>query len=160
MRFLNGLEKDEAELFMRAAQETAKKAGCQRAQCGSVLVSKGRIIGKGYNSPPAELESQRRCTADKKEIHTKVSDKTCCIHAEQRAIIAALKNKHELVGSTIYFTRIDASGQIVYSGKPYCTVCSKLALETGVKEFVLWHDDGLCSYDTEEYNLLSFTYTD
>jgi hypothetical protein len=44
------------------------------------------------------------------------------------------------------------------SGKPYCTICSKSALDIGIKEFVLWHEDGICAYDTAEYNLLSFDY--
>jgi hypothetical protein len=34
-----------------------------------------------------------------------------------------------------------------------------MALDAGVKEFILWHEHGICSYDTEEYNRLSFEYT-
>jgi len=44
------------------------------------------------------------------------------------------------------------------SGKPYCTVCSRLALDNGIKEFVLWHTDGIKGYDTKEYNKLSYDF--
>ena len=37
----------------------------------------------------------KRCTCDKASYHRKVTDKTCCIHAEQRAIMNALRNHPE-----------------------------------------------------------------
>jgi hypothetical protein len=35
-------------------------------------------------------ENQRRCSNDKDKYNKKVTDKTCCVHAEQRAIMNAL----------------------------------------------------------------------
>ena len=57
-----------------------------------------------------------------------------------------------------YFTRVDESGKIKKSGKPLCTVCSRLALDVGIEKFVLWHDGGICEYLTDEYNRLSYEY--
>lgn len=119
----------------------------------------GEVIGSGYNSPPRDLESQRRCQCDKKILDSKVTDKTCCIHAEQRAIMDALsKNAEKLPGSRLYFVRIDDEGKMKFSGEPYCTICSKMAIDTGIQEFVLYRKDGLHVYDTEEYNLISFQF--
>ena len=119
----------------------------------------GEIIGQGFNSPPQNLESQRRCHCDKAQYHKKVTDKTCCIHAEQRAILDALKfASDKLIGSDLYFIRLDPEGKPAKSGNPYCTICSKMALEVGIKTFNLWHPEGIVAYDTEEYNILSYQY--
>ncbi len=151
-------EKNIKVYFDKAIGE-ALKSTCLKSKCGSVIVKNKKIIGKGFNSPPKNLESQRKCLQIKKELDEKVTDKTCCIHAEQRAIIDALKNNpHELHNSIIYFIRLDKNNQILKSGEPYCTYCSKLALDVGIKEFTLWHEKGICIYNTEEYNLLSFNY--
>ena len=81
------------------------------------------------------------------------------MHAEQRAILDGLRNNpKKLPGSALYFTRVDQDGQIIFSGQPYCTVCSKLALDVCIDQFVLWHKEGIKSYDTAEYNELSFAY--
>lgn len=138
----------------------ARQATCQRALCGTVIVAVGQVIGQGYNSPPGGLESQRRCHVDKASLSSRFkSDKTCCVHAEQRAIMDALARHPDRVkGSRLYFVRVDQQGKILRSGEPYCTICSKMALDAGVGEFLLWHETGITTYDTAEYNLLSFAY--
>jgi hypothetical protein len=159
MKLLIGPEHTQAEIFMQKATEIAQKATCERSKCGCVIVKEGKIIGKGFNSPAQNLESQRRCHCDKEQYHKKVTDKTCCIHAEQRAILDALKSaSDQLPGSDLYFIRLDQKGEITKAGEPYCTICSKMALEVGIKSFHLWHSKGIIAYDTEEYNILSYQY--
>lgn len=153
-------EQKEAQTYLEHAANIAQKATCSRASCGCVIVKEGTIIGKGFNSPPLELETQRRCMVEKSSYAAKVTDKTCCVHAEQRAIMHALRtHSNELQGSRLYFIRLDKNKNITKSGKPYCTICSKMALDVGIAEFVLWHEDGICVYDTQEYNKLSFDFT-
>jgi deoxycytidylate deaminase len=159
MRILEGPKEIEAQRWMEEARRVALEATCKRARCGTVIVGKGKIIGRGCNSPPGGLESQRRCTCDKKSYHPRVTDKTCCIHAEQRAIDQALRdNQFDLLSSTLYFIRINGNGESTHAGNPYCTICSKRALDVGVEKFVLWRPEGICVYTTEEYNDLSFSY--
>jgi deoxycytidylate deaminase len=159
LRFLKGQEEKEALQYIDKAVESGKHATCQRSKCGSVIVSHGQIIGTGFNIPPLGLESQRRCTVDKNSYHRKVTDKTCCMHAEEHAIIEALKHHPDKIkGSRLYFIRLDEHNLPARAEKPYCTICSKMALVSGVKEFVLWHKEGVCVYDTEEYNTLSYQY--
>ena len=149
----------EAKHWLDKTAEVARGAGCGRAQCGTVIVNGGEVIAEGVNSPPAELESQRRC--DKKhELKAGFkSDRTCCIHAEQRAVMNALRTSSDnLAGSTLYFCRVDENGERKISGRPYCTICSKMALDAGVGFWVLEHAEGITKYAADEYNDISFEY--
>lgn len=159
MRYLSGAEEKEAMKFLEEAERAAQNSTCLRTKCGSVIIKNGKIIGVGFNSPPFGLESQRRCENQKDGYHKKVTDKTCCVHAEQRAIMDALRrNPKELKGARLYFVRLGGDGKKAPSGKPYCTICSKMALDVGIAEFVLWHKKGICIYGTEEYNDMSYEY--
>ncbi len=150
------LEETPALLYIsKYLNDVAKKSTCKRSKCGSVIVSNGLIIGEGYNSMPCNEDSE--CFKDKLASTFK-SDKTCCIHAEQRAILNALKNNHELKDSVLYFIRLDENDEPKRSGEPYCTICSKMALDVGVAKFVLWHKEGWIAYGTKYYNELSFQY--
>jgi deoxycytidylate deaminase len=159
MRILLGNEGMEALEYIAQSVEVARNATCERSRCGSIIVKENQIIGSGFNSPPQEDETQRRCSYSKKSYHPKITDKTCCIHAEQRAIMDALRNNpDEIVGSRLYFIRLDKENKPQRAGKPYCTICSKMALDAGIIEFVLWHEEGICVYETREYNDLSFRF--
>lgn len=79
------------------------------------------------------------------------------MHAEQRAIMDALRtNPDKIFGARLYFIRLDDEGNIQRAGLPYCTICSKMALDVGIAEFVLYHEHGVYAYDTEDYNNISF----
>ncbi|MCK9393378.1 MAG: hypothetical protein WCX30_03395 [Candidatus Paceibacterota bacterium] len=157
MKYLTGKEEQEAAIFIDKAAKIALNSPCFRSRCGSVIVNNRDVIGQGFNSPPiGKILSQ--CLKDDLPKDFK-SDKTCCIHAEQRAIMDALKNDpQKIIGSRLYFIRLDENGKKEKAGNPYCTICSKMALDVGLAEFVLWHEKGVCVYDTEEYNNLSFNY--
>lgn len=147
------------EYFFKKAGEEAKKALCLKAKCGAVIVLEDEIIGRGYNAPPGDDITQRKCEEIFEGTSLKPkSDRTCCMHAEWRAILDAIQNKKDISGSTLYFSRVDDNGNLLRSGKPYCTVCSRLALDTGIKYLGLWHEEGIKLYDTQEYNDLSYNF--
>ena len=146
------------EEYMREAAKEAAKALCLRAKCGSVVALQGEIVGRGYNAPPGDEISARKCGLDLIESKKPKSDRTCCVHAEWRALMDAVKNKKDISGATLYFTRVDETGNILKSGKPYCTVCSRLALDLGVAYFALWHEEGIKKYDAKTYNDLSYQF--
>jgi len=153
------LEENDVKKYFEKAIGVAKKSTCKRSKCGAIIVQNEEIIGEGYNSPPLELENQRRCFNSKKDYDLKITDKTCCVHAEERAIFDALKNNPlKIKNSKLYFVRLDLNNKILFAGKPYCTICSKIALDVGIKEFILFHEEGIFSYETSEYNNLSFEY--
>lgn len=147
---------DVSDAIMENLVKTAKQATCKRSKCGSIIITKdGDIVGFGYNSMPCNDIGE--CKKDGLPADFK-SDKTCCIHAEQRAIITALKQGYDLIGSTLYFIRLDENDKPKMSGEPYCTICSKMALDVGIDRFVLWKKEGWTSYETKYYNELSFQY--
>jgi len=157
MKYLSGEEEKKAIKYIDEAAQIALSSNCLRSRCGAVIVKDNKVIGKGFNSPPKN-KHLNYCHKDNLPSSFK-SDRTCCIHAEQRAIMDALKNAPKKInGSRIYFIRLDEHGNKKRAGKPYCTICSKLALDVGIAEFVLWHEKGICVYDTEEYNTLSFQF--
>lgn len=158
MEYLSGKEVREAERWMEEAATSARMALCRRARCGTVIVQDSEVIGRGYNAPPCDKEEHRVCgevfPAGKPKY-----DKTCCIHAEWRAIMDALTHYGDRVrGADLYFVRVDEGGAIKKSQKPFCTVCSRLALDAGLTTFHLWHEEGVGRYETGEYNRLSYEY--
>ncbi|MFA5172957.1 MAG: deaminase [Candidatus Paceibacterota bacterium] len=158
MEYLKDQKEKEAIQWMNKAAEIAKKALCLKAKCGTVIVKDGEIIGEGYNSPPLDQEENRTCNTEFGLGKPKY-DRTCCMHAEWRAIMdASRQNPEKIKGSKLYFTRVDENGKIKKSGKPYCTVCSRMALDAGIEKFVLWHEEGVCEYPTDEYNRFSYQY--
>lgn len=151
------MESDQ-EYFQEAAK-VAQSATCKRANCGTVIVKDGSVIGSGYNSPPLDDETLRTCDSEWDNNVKPKYDKTCCIHAEWRAILNACKtNPEQIVGSTLYFMRIDDSGNFTDAGRPFCTVCSRLAVESGIKYFMLFDRGKAIKYDTIEYDRLSYDY--
>lgn len=147
------------ERYFQEAAKVAAKARCHRAHCGSVIVAKdGTVIGVGYNAPPLDDESQRMCDVKYAPSKKLKSDKTCCVHAEWNAIIAALKYDSEKIkGATLYFMRVDDNGQFTDAGRPYCTVCSRLALQSGIETFGLWNGRP-DMIDTATYNRISYNF--
>ena len=160
-RPLEEKEAREAERWINEAVEMAKKATCEKAHCGAVVVKDGKIIGRGFNSPSGGDETQRRCSDDTAQYSGKVVDKTCCPHAEQRAIFDAVKNVgEEIKGADLYFARVDnKTGELKKSGEPYCTSCSRLAHDSSLGHFVLSQTDGIRAFKTGEYNNLSYETT-
>lgn len=138
--------------------DIAKKSTCKRSKCGAIIVTPDLVkIGEGYNSMPCDATGD--CVKWGLPSDFK-SDKTCCVHAEQRAIMDALKGpmRDHLAGSSLFFIRLDLNDVPLHAGKPYCTICSKMALDSGIAKFMLWHKDGWTEYNTLEYNDLSFKY--
>ncbi len=158
MRTLYGTDADYAKRWMTVALAVAAKAKCLKAKCGTVIVADGQIIGEGYNAPPLDREEHRVCLETFPTGKPKY-DRTCCIHAEWRAILdAAKRHPLSLPGSQLYFARLGDDGAMAFSGQPFCTVCSRLALDNGIVEFLLWHEQGITAYETGEYNRLSYAY--
>jgi len=156
---LTGAAAAEADQFLDLAAEQARGATCLRSSCGAVVVLDGRVLGVGNNSLPGGC-APSACLKETGALGAGFkSDRTCCTHAEVRAIANALKSGCDVRGATVYFTRVAAgTGERVVSGRPYCTICSKFALEVGLAFFVLAHDFGIVAYPAGAYNDLSFTY--
>lgn len=161
MKRISGPEVGSHREYFERAAVIALDAQCYQAKCGTVIVKGGKIIGEGFNGPPLGKESNRTCGTSRDTSIKPKYDKTCCIHAEWRAILNACKaHGNNVKGSTLYFMRIDETGAFTDAGLPYCTDCSRLALESGISYFALWNDGGIDMYTTEEYDRASYAYSD
>lgn len=157
MRRVEDEQFEQIKPYFEQAVEEAKRATCLRAKCGSVIVSQAEIIGRGFNAPPLGDESQRFCKVEFDTMSKPKYDKTCCVHAEWQAVIDACRtNANKLAGSVLYFMRIDDDGGFTDAGRPFCTTCSRLSLESGVGEFALYNSHGADIYTTNEYNQQSY----
>lgn len=147
------------EHYFEEARKVAAHATCNRAHCGAVIVTyDGEIIGRGYNAPPLGDESQRQCDSILNKTIKQSNDKTCCVHAEWSAIIDALKHHGtKIEGSTLYFMRVNDKNERTEAGDPYCTVCSRLAMESGIKTFGLWNK-GPEMFEVSDYNKKSYEF--
>lgn len=145
--------------FFEMAAEIARQATCRNAKCGSVVVKDGEVLGEGYNGPALDDEPNRTCDVRYDLAKKPKYDKSCCVHAEWRAILQACKTSGSKVeGATLYFMRVDEAGNFTDAGEPYCTVCSRLTLESGISAFALWNGEGADIYDAIEYNRKSYAY--
>lgn len=140
-----------------AAVTAAKQSQCERALCGSVIVKYGKIIGKGFNGPAGN--EAKRCHDNYRIPENNKHDITCCVHAEIRAIHDAITNSPgDLNGASLYFIRLNSLREPTGAGTPYCTICSREALDAGLAEFGLWRDDHFQMYNTQVYNDLSYQF--
>ncbi len=148
------------EFYFEKAAKQAKVATCTHAKCGAIVVDKnGVIIGEGFNAPPLNDENLRTCDENFDLSLKPKYDKTCCIHAEWNAIINALKHHgSEIDGGTLYFMRVDENGNWTDAGKPFCTVCSRLAAQSGLGYFALWVDNKPKLYSVGDYNRESYNF--
>lgn len=92
------------DIFMNLAINLAKRSHCIKAQVGAVLTKDTRIISIGYNGPPADTHN---CDLEFPETGCPRDSKGSCslaLHAEQNAILYAVKNGSNIEGSTLYVT--------------------------------------------------------
>ena len=115
------------EKFMKIALEESKNANCAKGKVGAVIVLNEKVLGKGNNSVP---KGCMPCTLDtclrkKYNLRSGERQEICrVVHAEQNAILNALKNDYDLSDSTIYVT------------KSPCMICAKLIINVGIKRVI------------------------
>ncbi|MDO3626022.1 dCMP deaminase family protein [Mucilaginibacter sp. BT774] len=108
-------------IFMNLATDLALRSHCVKAQVGAVLVKDTRIISIGYNGPPAGTHN---CDEEWPEVGCPRDARGSCslaLHAEENAILYAVKNGANLEGSTLYTTLSP------------CLPCARLIFSAGIK---------------------------
>jgi dCMP deaminase len=109
---------------MELAVNLAKRSHCIKRHVGAVLTKETRIISIGYNGPPAGTHN---CDVEFAEIGCPRDSKGGCslaIHAEQNAILYAVKNKATVEGSTLYVTLSP------------CLACARIIYTTGIQKVI------------------------
>ena len=115
----------EKSYFMNYAIDISKKANCIKGKVGAILVKDGKIIAEGVNSVPEGIKPCTDETCIRKKLKLKSGDnQELCfvVHAEQNALLDALKKRIEVEGSTLYVT------------KQPCIICVKMLINAGIKK--------------------------
>ena len=105
------------DIFMELAVNLAKRSHCIKKHVGAVLTKETRIISIGYNGPPSGTHN---CDVEFPKHGCPRDSKGSCslaLHAEQNAILYAVKNNTTVEGSTLYVTLSPclACARIIYS---------------------------------------------
>ncbi|QSE96881.1 deoxycytidylate deaminase [Fulvivirga lutea] len=112
------------DIYMELAVNLAKRSHCIKRHVGAVLTKDTRIISIGYNGPPSGTHN---CDIEWPEQGCPRDSKGGCslaIHAEQNALLYAVKNKTEVTGATMYVTLAP------------CLACSRIIYTMGVKKVI------------------------
>jgi dCMP deaminase len=108
-------------IFMNLASDLALRSHCVKAQVGAVLAKDTRIISIGYNGPPAgthNCDEEWPGTGCPRDARGSCS---LALHAEENAILYAVKNGAKLEGATLYTTLSP------------CLPCARLIFSAGIK---------------------------
>lgn len=105
------------DIYMELAVNLAKRSHCIKRHVGAVLTKDTRIISIGYNGPPSGTHN---CDEEWPTTGCPLDSRGGCslaIHAEQNAILYAVKNKTSVEGATLYVTLSPclACARIIYS---------------------------------------------
>ena len=109
------------DIYMELAEKLAVRSHCVKAQVGAVLTKDTRIVSLGYKGPPAGTHNcdeewpQHGCARDSK------GSCSLALHAEQNAILYAVKNNTTIEGSTLYVTLSP------------CIACARVIYTMGIK---------------------------
>lgn len=112
------------DIFMELAVNLAKRSHCIKKHVGAVLVKDTRIISIGYNGPPSGTHN---CDEEFPETGCSRDSKGSCslaLHAEQNAILYAVKNKATVEGSTLFVTLAP------------CLACARIIYSMGIEKIV------------------------
>lgn len=115
------------EYFMEIAKVVALRSNCMKRKVAAVIVKDKRIISTGYNGTPRGVKNCNeggcpRCNS-LAESGTRLEE-CLCSHGEENAITQAAYHGVSINGSTIYTT---------FSP---CLLCTKMIINSGIKEVV------------------------
>lgn len=112
------------DIFMELAVNLAKRSHCVKRHVGAVLTQETRIISIGYNGPP---KGTHNCDEEWPDDGCARDSKGGCslaIHAEQNAILYAVKNKASVEGATLYVTLSP------------CLSCARIIYTMGIEKVI------------------------
>ena len=112
------------DIFMELAVNLTKRSHCIKKHVGAVLTKDTRIISIGYNGPPAGTHN---CDVEFPDHGCARDSKGSCslaLHAEQNAILYAVKNNTTVEGSTLFVTLSP------------CLACARIILHGNFKGYL------------------------
>lgn len=111
--------------FMGITHFVAQRSTCSRRKVGAIAVKDKHILATGYNGAPRNMKDclEIGCLREELNIPSGQRHELCRgLHAEQNVIVQAAIHGIALEGATVYCTH-----------QP-CLICTKLLINTGIKE--------------------------
>lgn len=112
------------DIYMELAVNLATRSHCIKRHVGAVLTKDTRIISIGYNGPPSGTHN---CDEEWPATGCPRDSKGGCslaIHAEQNAILYAVRNKSAVEGATLYVTLSP------------CLACARIIYSVGIRKVI------------------------
>lgn len=129
--------------FLKLCLDHARMSKDPSTRVGAVIIGPGREpISDGFNGFPRGILDAPVLLNDRAEKMKRI------IHAEENAILNAVRMGHATKGCTLYLAATDDSG-LVWGGPP-CSQCTLKMIQSGIVHIVLftqkglpsrWHDD-------------------
>ena len=114
--------------FMEMTVEVGGWSSCLRRRVGAIIVKDKRVMTTGYNGAPSGIAScteRGECLREKLNIPSGTRAELCYgVHAEQNAIIQAVRYGIDISGATLYCTH-----------QP-CVICAKMIINAGIVRVV------------------------
>jgi len=112
--------KNKDKTLLKTAFLFAEESYCDRLKVGAVIAKDTRIISTGYNGTISGMDN---CCEDKDD-----RTKQTVLHAEQNALMFALRNGTSTLGTTMYITHSP------------CEDCAKLIAQSGIAKVIYSED--------------------
>lgn len=115
------------EYFMNIAKVVASRSNCMKRKVAAVIVKDGRIISTGYNGTPRGTRNcnEGGCPRCNSMATSGMNLEEClCSHGEENAIVQASYHGASLKDS------------IIYSTFAPCLMCSKMIINSGIREVI------------------------
>ena len=119
---------------MNIARVVSLRSSCIKRKVAAVIVKDRRIISTGYNGTPRGVRNcnEGGCSRCNDFVAQGTQLEACvCSHAEENAITHAAYHGVSIKGATVYST---------FSP---CLMCTKMIINSGIREVVYRHDYSL-----------------
>ena len=114
--------------FSEIADLVSTRSTCLRNNVGAVIVKDSQILSTGYNGAPKGLphcEELGGCMRAKMNVPSGTHHELCRgLHAEQNAILYAVRNKTSVEGATLYVTLSP------------CLACARIIFTMGISRVI------------------------
>lgn len=131
--------RDKTTYYLDIAQTVAERGTCLRRNFGAIIVKNDEIIATGYNGAPrgrTNCSDHGECMREKLNVPKGQRYELCrSVHAEANCIISA--SRHDMIGSSLYLTCLDAKTGQLYGEVEPCSMCKRLIINAGIEKVVV-----------------------
>lgn len=127
--------RDKINYYLDISQTVAERGTCLRRNFGAIIVKNDEIIATGYNGAPRGRKNCSdigECMREKLNIPKGQRYELCrSVHAEANCIISA--SRHDMIGSELYLSCLDAKTGQLYGDVEPCSMCKRQIINAGIE---------------------------